>query len=337
MRPRASRIAVAALLLAAGVAAAALLAWRAFESVAARPLTAAVELQIERGDSLAQIARRAQAAGLAREWEFFAVARLRFDPGKLQAGKYRFATGDSLTAAIAKITAGKVVPEKITIIEGVTFAQMRAQLKADERISLVAVDWSADELRARLNIESEFLEGMFLPDTYLFAHGASDFSILRRANRKLLETLDLAWNSRDKNLPLADRWQALTLASIIEKETGGREDEAGLVASVFFNRLRRGMRLQSDPTVIYGMGDNFRGALSRADLRRDSRHNTYTRAGLPPTPIALVGRPSIFAATNPPRSDFLYFVADGVGGHVFSRTLREHNRAVRAYRRRDKS
>ena len=153
----------------------------------------------------------------------------------------------------------------------------------------------------------------------------------------MLETLDLAWNSRDKNLPLADRWQALTLASIIEKETGGREDEAGLVASVFFNRLRRGMRLQSDPTVIYGMGDNFRGALSRADLRRDSQHNTYTRAGLPPTPIALVGRPSIFAATNPPRSDFLYFVADGAGGHVFSRTLREHNRAVRAYRRRDKS
>jgi len=186
------------------------------------------------------------------------------------------------------------------------------------------------DIAQKLGIEQQKLEGLFLAETYHFPFGTTDLEILKRANRRLEKILDQHWANRQPNLPIKTPYEALILASIIEKETA-IASERGRIASVFVNRLNKRMRLQTDPTVIYGLGDAYDGNLRKKDLRTPTPFNTYTIFGLPPTPIAMAGEASIKAALNPEQSNYLYFVASGSGGHVFSKTLNEHNRAVRAY------
>ncbi|MDF5601826.1 endolytic transglycosylase MltG, partial [Vibrio parahaemolyticus] len=206
------------------------------------------------------------------------------------------------------------------------------QLKSAPYLKHDLTDLSEKEMAAKLGIEREKLEGLFLAETYHYTAGASESQLLKRAHRKLNKILDASWEARQEKLPLQDKYEALILASIIEKETA-IDSERERVASVFINRLNKRMRLQTDPTVIYGMGDAYDGNIRKKDLRTPTPYNTYTINGLPPTPIAMAGEASIEAALNPESSNYLYFVASGKGGHVFSKSLAEHNRAVRAYLR----
>jgi len=215
-----------------------------------------------------------------------------------------------------------------------TFRQFRATLDADLNVRHDTLGLTDSEALARIGATETHPEGLFFPDTYLFAKQSSDVDVLRRAYRAMQRRLTVEWESRDPSVPYRTPYQALIMASIVEKETGQPSDRP-LVASVFANRLRVGMLLQTDPTVIYGLGDKFDGNLRKRDLTMDTPYNTYTRAGLPPTPIAMPGLASIQAALHPPVTDRLYFVARGDGSSVFSRTLEEHNRAVAKYQRRN--
>jgi UPF0755 protein len=225
-----------------------------------------------------------------------------------------------------------VVLEQLTVVEGWSFAQLRQALDAHPALTHTLRGLSDEQLMHALAHDGEPAEGRFFPDTYRFAAGTGDRRILQLAYDRMQAELEQAWNARAPQLPLSDSTQALTLASIVEKETG-REDERAKVAAVFVNRLRQGMRLQSDPTVIYGLGARYDGTIHTRDLETDTPYNTYTRAGLPPTPIALPGAASLQATLHPADIDALYFVAtgDGDGGHQFSATLAQHDAAVRAY------
>jgi UPF0755 protein len=223
-----------------------------------------------------------------------------------------------------------VVQYPLTLVEGWTFRQVMEALQADERLEHLIEDPSAEAVMARLGRRGVHPEGRFFPDTYHFTRGSSDLDILKRAHAAMERVLAEEWEARADGLPIESPDEALILASIIEKETGLASERAE-IAGVFVRRLRLGMRLQTDPTVIYGLGDDFDGNLRRADLRNDHPYNTYVHAGLPPTPIALPGREAIRAALNPADGETLYFVARGDGSHAFSVTLEEHNRAVRKY------
>jgi len=231
--------------------------------------------------------------------------------------------------------AGRVVLEQLTVVEGWTFLQLRRALDANSALSHGLHGLSDPELMQALGHEGRNPEGQFFPDTYRFAAGTADRRILELAYERMQRELAQAWESRSPDLPLASPEQALILASIVEKETA-REDERPKVAAVFVNRLRRGMRLQSDPTVIYGLGSRYDGDIHTRDLETDTPYNSYTRAGLPPTPIALPGAASLQATLHPAATDVLYFVAtgNGDGSHQFSATLEQHDVAVRAYLRR---
>jgi UPF0755 protein len=215
----------------------------------------------------------------------------------------------------------------MTIVEGSTYAELVAAVKANPEIAKSVIELPAEELALRVGIPSANPEGWFFPDTYFFAKGSKDIGLLARSVRLMRSRLDDAWARRAEGLPLKDPYEALILASIVEKETGNAADRP-LVASVFVNRLRLGMRLQSDPTVIYGLGANFDGNLRKRDLEADSPYNTYTRDGLPPTPIALPGQASLDAVTRPPKTSYLYFVSRGDGTSEFTANLADHNRAV---------
>ncbi|MBE8158213.1 MAG: endolytic transglycosylase MltG, partial [Betaproteobacteria bacterium] len=223
---------------------------------------------------------------------------------------------------------------RITIIEGATYRSLREMLKKDSRLAQKLSSMKEEEILRALKIDRPSPEGLFLPETYFFNRGDSDLDVLRRAHGGMQTLLDSLWEARAGGGLLRDKYEALALASIVEKETGAAE-ERPLIASVFTNRLRKGMRLQADPTVIYGLGEKFTGNLKRAHLRgKDNPYNTYVRRGLTPTPIALPGKAAIAAVLNPPETPYYYFVAAGNGAHVFSRTLREHNNAVNKYQRR---
>ncbi|HAH03403.1 MAG TPA: endolytic transglycosylase MltG, partial [Vibrio sp.] len=202
--------------------------------------------------------------------------------------------------------------------------------KDNEFIQQTLNDVSEKEIAQKLGIENEKLEGLFLAETYHYTYGTTDLDLLKRAHRDLMNVVNDEWENRADKLPLKSPYEALILASIIEKETAVAS-ERERVSSVFVNRLNKRMRLQTDPTVIYGMGDSYKGNIRKKDLRTPTPYNTYTMSGLPPTPIAMAGKASINAALNPEKSNYLYFVASGTGGHVFSKSLTEHNRAVRAY------
>jgi UPF0755 protein len=254
---------------------------------------------------------------------------------RIQAGLYEITPRETAAQIVRQLQEGRVLLSSVTIVEGWTFAQMRATLDADADVQHQTHGLTDVQLMQLLGHPGEPAEGRFFPDTYRFAAGSSDWRILQMAYDRMQATLQADWAQRAGDLPLVTPAQALILASIIEKETA-RVDERPKIAAVFVNRLRMGMRLQSDPTVIYGLGSSYDGSIHTRDLTSDTPYNTYTRAGLPPTPIALPGAASLQAAVHPAQSAALYFVASGLpdGSHHFSATLGEHDVAVRDYLRR---
>jgi UPF0755 protein len=290
-----------------------------------------VELRVAAGASARGIARQARAAGISvNEHLFIAAARLTDATGHLRAGRYEIARGISHEGLLDKLRRGEVLREKLTIVEGWTVRDLRAALAAHADLRQDSARMSTAELLKAVGASESHPEGLFAPDTYVFDPGSSDLDLLRNAYRAQASRLAEAWARRDPAGPLKTPYEALILASIVEKETG-QASERGLVAGVFVNRLRRSMLLQTDPTVIYGLGEKFDGNLRKRDLLADGPYNTYTRAGLPPTPIALPGRAALQATLNPQTTRALYFVARGDGTSAFSETLSEHNRAVARY------
>ena len=283
------------------------------------------------GSGVARIARELAAQGVIDDARAFVwLARWRQQAHRLQAGEYWLQPGLSGEQLLALLVAGKVRQHVFTIVEGWTFRQLRRALAAEPRIRHSLTGLSDAEVMARLGHPGEHPEGRFLPDTYHFPAGTRDVDFLQRAYQAMAEALERLWPQRQPDLPLASPYEALILASIVEKETAVAA-ERRQIAGVFIRRLRKGMRLQTDPTVIYGLGEDFQGNLRKRDLRRDTPYNTYRRRGLPPTPIALPGLDSLRAVLDPAPGEALYFVAKGDGRHHFSATLEEHNRAVRRY------
>lgn len=252
--------------------------------------------------------------------------------GRIRAGEYRVMPGSTPRQLLDMMVAGRVHLHALTVPEGWTYRQALAAVQAHPAVTSELADPADEELAALLGFAPAHPEGWFYPDTYVFPRGTTDVELLRQAHGRMREELGVAWQDREPGLPLADPYAALILASLIEKETGAA-DERPLIGGVFVNRLRRGMRLQTDPSVIYGLGEAFDGDLRRADLMRDTPYNTYTRGGLPPTPIALPGRAALQAAVRPAATDALYFVATGIGDgrHRFAATLSQHNDNVARY------
>ena len=251
---------------------------------------------------------------------------------QIKSGRYEIPAAASPNDILAQLHEGRVVLEALTVVEGWTFAEMRRVVEAHPQIKVTLRGKEISEVMAAIGHAGEHPEGRFFPDTYRFAAGTTDRELYVLAYRKMSEALDAAWSKRVTDLPLSDAYAALTLASIVEKETG-LASERPRIAGVFITRLRRNMRLQTDPTVIYGIGPSFDGNIRDRDLRTDTPYNTYTRAGLPPTPIALPSREAIEAVTHPQETGDIFFVATGAGdgSHVFSSTLEEHNAAVARY------
>jgi UPF0755 protein len=290
-----------------------------------------VEFTIPPGSSLRTASRAIAQAGVdMRPWAFELLGRVAGNPAHLKAGQYEIPTGMTPRELLGKLARGEVAQTEIVFIEGWSFKQVREALDSHSHVRHDTRGLADGELMRRLDVPGENPEGRFFPDTYRFAKGASDLEVLRSAYRAMAKRLDAAWAQRQPDLPLGSPYEALVLASIVEKETGRAEDRS-MVAAVLVNRLRAGIKLQADPTVIYGLGSAFDGNLRKRDLASDTPYNTYTRVGLPPTPIALPGLASIEAVMNPVRTDALYFVARGDGTSEFSRTLEEHNRAVTKY------
>jgi UPF0755 protein len=286
---------------------------------------------VEQGASFRAIARQLVDDGVLDEsYTFVLLGRLLGKAGSVRAGTYQLPERITPFALIGKLARGEVAQSEIVFIEGWTFAQMRAALDAHLGVRHDTAGLTDSEVLGRLKALERHPEGLFFPDTYHFNIGASDFQILARAYQTMQSRLSAAWQQRAPGLPYDQPYAALIMASIVEKETGRPEDRR-MVAAVFINRLKRGMRLQTDPTVIYGLGASFDGNLRKRDLESDGPYNTYTRAGLPPSPIAMPGQASIEAAVDPAPSSVLYFVARGDGTSEFSRTLEEHNRAVRKF------
>lgn len=267
------------------------------------------------------------------ELPFWALGRITGLGSSIKAGRYRIEPGTTPYRLLEQMVRGDTVKIAVTLVEGWRFSQWRAAMAADSGLRNDTALLSEAEIMAELGAAGVRAEGRFLPDTYVVSHGTSDRVVLRMAYRAMQDALAAAWADRSPEVAVRSPDEALILASIIEKETAV-PDERALIAGVFGNRLRSGMLLQTDPTVIYGLGEGFNGKLTRADLVRDTPWNTYTRSGLPPTPIAMPGRAALIAATRPATTDAVYFVAAGGGRHTFSRTLEQHNVAVRQLIRR---
>jgi UPF0755 protein len=309
--------------------------WMAWFALSPLVLAASpVEFSIRQGLSLRGAAQQIADAGVDfPPWQFSWLGRLAGKAADIKAGSYEIGTGITAWDLLEKLTRGDVTQAEVVFVEGRTFRQLRALLDADINVRHDTSGLSDGEILARIGATEAHPEGLLFPDTYLIAKQSSDVDILRRAYRAMQRRLAVEWQGRDPSVTYETPYQALIMASIIEKETGHAGDRP-LVASVFVNRLRQGMLLQTDPTVIYGLGEQFDGNLRKHHLTTDTAYNSYTRAGLPPTPIAMPGLASLQAALHPPASDKLYFVARGDGSSVFSRTLEEHNRAVAKYQRR---
>ncbi len=326
------------LLLAAGGGA--LWTWQQVRSSASTPgvATTLQEFEIAPGSSLRSVLKLLQEKQLIRdakhlEWYLRCCRKDALGSSGIQAGRYRIVPGGPPLEILKQLVEGRVVMEQVTVVEGWTFSQMRQQLARTQGLVRTLIGRSEAEIMAELGAPDMAAEGRFAPDTYSYSSGVTtDMQLLRMAFEAQRRNLAEAWDARVQDLPIATPDEALTLASIVEKETGLASERAR-VAGVFVNRLRTGMRLQSDPTVIYGIRARYDGNIRRRDLTTDTPYNTYTRAGLPPTPIALPGRDAIVAVLNPEKSDALYFVAigDGSGGHYFSTTYAEHQRALQRY------
>jgi UPF0755 protein len=290
-----------------------------------------MEFDIRAGSSLRKISEQLVDQGALNEsLSFMVLVRLMGKAGEVKAGNYLIENGTTPYDLFITITSGKTTQASITFIEGWTFQQMRDVMMKNESIKHITIAYTDEQILENIGAAETHPEGLFFPDTYYFSKGMTDLEILKRAYHAMQTRLHEAWEKREAGLPYKTPYEALIMASIIEKETG-RADERKTIAGVFTNRMRIGMRLQTDPTVIYGMGENFDGNIRRRDLQTDTPYNTYTRGGLPPTPIAMPGLASIEAALNPAKTKALYFVGKGDGSHAFSSTLAEHNRAVVKY------
>lgn len=323
------RLLIAAAVLVGLLAAAA--AWYAHRPLPlARP---AVDFTVQRGFTMRQAAAAIETAGVAvSPRALYWLARVTGKADKILAGSYEVHTGVTPWMLILKLSSGDVSQGELRLVEGWNFRQLRAALESNPDLAHDTVGLAEADILRAIGANERHLEGLFFPDTYLFDKQSSSLALLRRAHTMMQRELARAWEQREPLLPLASPYEALILASIIEKETG-RPQDRGLVASVFTNRLRIGMRLQTDPTVIYGYGDSFEGRLRKHHLETDHAYNTYTRAGLPPTPISMPGRDALYAAVRPQASDYLYFVSRGDGSSEFSTNLDDHNRAVNRYQR----
>lgn len=258
------------------------------------------------------------------------LARLTEQASRLKAGEYHIPAGTTPTGLLDILTSGREVQHALTLVEGFTFKQMMAAINRHPALEHSLLELSDEEIMRRLGFPDQHPEGRFYPDTYHFPRGTSDLAFLRRAYDKLQQFLAAEWEQREPDLPLKTPYEALILASIVERETALPE-ERPRIAGVFTRRLRKDMRLQTDPTVIYGMGDAYDGNIRRRDLKADTPYNTYVHKGLTPTPIAMPSGAAIHAVLHPQPGDALYFVATGDGGHYFSSSLQEHNQAVRKY------
>ena len=319
-----------ACLLSMAVSAGGLLWW------AEQPITlrsSPLDFRIAAGSSLRSAITQMREAGIEINPTLLGwLARAHRADTAIKAGSYAVKEGTTPHQLLDKLLKGKVTQGDLTLVEGWTFRQWRARLDRHPDLRHDTQGLCEAQIIERLGLTAPSLEGLLYPDTYLFDKQSSDLDLLARANRAMQRKLEAEWAQRSGGLPYKSPGEALIMASIIEKETG-READRELVAAVFVNRLRKGMLLQTDPTVIYGLGESFDGNLRKRDLQTDTPYNTYTRPGLPPTPIAMPGQASLRAALNPAASDVLYFVARGDGSSVFSRTLDEHNQAVNKFQR----
>jgi len=286
---------------------------------------------VDPGTGFNQLAWQMESEGYLEDALWLRVyGRLMPEVTAIKAGDYEIQPGMSPIALVQAMVDGRVKLWSVQFIEGRTFADVRAALAGAERLRKVTAGWTDEEIMAALGAAEKHPEGWFFPDTYLFSSAESDLDVLQRAYDKMVRVLEEEWQNRAEGLPYQTSYEALVMASIVERETGvpGERQE---VAGVFVRRLNKGMRLQTDPTVIYGMGESYQGRIRRVDLQTWTPYNTYRIDGLPPTPIAMPGRDSIHAALHPGDGDSLYFVARGDGSHKFSRTLAEHQKAVREY------
>jgi UPF0755 protein len=292
-----------------------------------------IEFRVPAGAGVRAIAQSAQAAGVGVQADAMVVAaRLAGATATLRAGRYAVERGITLAGLLAKLKSGDVLREKLTVVEGIAFRELRALLASASELKSEASTLSNAELLKAVGASENHPEGLFAPDTYVYDPGTTDLEVLRQAYRRQMKLLQDTWDARAPDLPYKTPYEALIMASIVEKETG-QPSERSQIAGVFVNRLKIGMLLQTDPTVIYGLGEKFDGNLRKRDLQADGPYNSYTRAGLPPTPISMPGRASIEAALNPAKSNALYFVSRGDGTSHFSSSLGEHNRAVDKYQR----
>lgn len=294
-----------------------------------------VEFTIAPGTGVIGVARQIADAGAPLDPFLFTLLAHGSGKGnRIKAGSYALKPGATPLRLLEQLVRGEFVQESLTIIEGWSFRQMRQAIAEHQGLKHDTANLSDSELLARLTDDDEFTapEGLFFPDTYLFAKGASDMQIYRQAFTLMSKRLNEAWSKRDPSLPYRTPYGALIMASIVEKETG-QQSERGMIAGVFVNRLKAGMLLQTDPAVIYGMGERYQGVIRKSDLLTDTPYNTYIRKGMPPTPISLPGAASLAAAMNPDKTDALYFVARGDGTSHFSSNLNAHNQAVNQYQR----
>ncbi|MBX9960761.1 MAG: endolytic transglycosylase MltG [Burkholderiaceae bacterium] len=290
-----------------------------------------VEITVEPGMSARAVVQALVKGGVEVDPQLlYWWIRLSGQARQIKAGSYEIGRGPTPRTLLSKLVRGEVAQRSVTLAEGLTFAQWRVTLRNAPHLRQDGLDLEPEALMARLGRPGVHPEGRFFPSTYTYAKGSSDLALLRRAMQEMDQRLAAAWARRAPDSPLRTPDEALILASIVEKETG-RASDRGQISGVFNNRLRKGMLLQTDPTVIYGLGEKFDGNLRKRDLQTDTPWNTYTRKGLPPTPIAMPGEESLLAAVQPEQTSALYFVARGDGTSAFSATLEEHNRAVRKY------
>lgn len=291
----------------------------------------AQEISIKPKSTLKSIADQLVAQHvISQAWPFVILGKVLRKEPYLQAGDYTLNKNINPYQLLRSLHRGKTMQGSITFIEGKTFKQMREKLVKNDAIKTTIQDLSDMEVMRIVGKGEKHAEGMFFPDTFYFDRNTADIVLLKRAYESMQSKLASTWANRASNLPYKNSYEALIMASIVEKETG-KASERPMIAGVFLNRLRIGMRLQTDPTVIYGMGDKYNGNIRRKDLETDTPYNTYTRDGLPPTPIAMPGLASIEAALHPEKTKALYFVGKGDGSHEFSNSLVEHNRAVVKY------
>lgn len=308
-----------------------------YSSKPLRSITTPVQFNLAKGSSLRGVANQLVTAGILDEpWSFIVLARVRGKSGQIKAGNYELLGEITPNAVLVKITGNDYAQESIVFVEGWTFKQIRISLGKNKSLKHQTTAMSDTEILKAIGADEPSAEGLFFPDTYFFTAGASDLTVLERAYRLMQSHLRAAWDNKAPDLPFSTPYEALIASSIVEKETGDAS-ERSMIAGVIVNRLKMDMKLQVDPTVIYGMGDNFDGNLRKQDLSFDHPYNTYTRTGLPPTPIAVPGRAAIAATLNPAQTKALYYVSRGDGTSQFSATLAEHNRAVAKYQKRGKS